>query len=91
MKTLIKVSTVLAGVLAAATSLADQRAKVVDSSADFYTLHAIPAGQRQLSYDQLREIQASGLLSSPLGFSHRQDQNKIKFLEGSRYHYTAGP
>jgi hypothetical protein len=94
MKTLIKVSMVLAGMLAAATSLADQRAMVVDSSAEFLTLRAIPAGLFQLSDDQLREIRASGLLSSPFGLRAidatvgartPQDQNKIKFMEGSRF------
>jgi hypothetical protein len=74
MKKLLIASTGLAGMLAAVTSLADQGAKVVDTSADYYTLSTNPAGLRQLSDDQLREITAG-------------DANKG--MEGSRYHYTA--
>jgi hypothetical protein len=88
MKTLIKFSTVLAGVLAAATSLADQSAMVVDSNAHFYTLRAIPAGLRQLSDDQLHKIEG-GIHSSEsrslksINATAGTINNKIKFLEGN--------
>lgn len=82
MKTLIKVSTVLAGVLAAATSLADQRAMVVDSTIGFYTLRAIPAGLHQLSDVQLHKIEGGIHSNATAGTTNRHDQYKINISRG---------
>jgi hypothetical protein len=55
------IGVVLVGVLAVAPSLADERAKVGDSRADFHALSAIPADLRQLSDDQMNGISAGQL------------------------------
>jgi hypothetical protein len=75
MKTLYLVGVVLSGALAAAPAMADQGATVGGAASQFQAMHFIKGEVRQLSTDELREIEGGSIEVNTATTTSRNDGN----------------